>query len=205
MTLQAMTLVALSACGSSTRAAESIDVQPPEPAPLEPGDAIAVTFSREPEQNGTYRVDESSTVSLPFLGLRTVGGMRPDEVEATLRADYDARLRNQTIDIRLLRRVRVLGSVRQPGLYQVDGTMTIADVVAEAGGATENGDVDSIEIMREGSTVRTEIGMGAGALTYLRSGDEIFVPQRGWFSRNGVILVSAVVSATAIIAAAAFY
>lgn len=198
-------LLVLVGCGSSAPPPDSMDARPTEPTPLEPGDAIAVTFSREPEQNGTYTVDETSTVSLPFVGSWSVAGMSPAEVEAALRADYDTRLRNQTIDIRLLRRVRVLGSVQQPGLYQVDATMTIADVVAEAGGATPDGDVDSIEIRREGSSVRTEIGMSVGALTFLESGDEVFVPQRGWLARNGVILLSATVSAVAIIAAAALY
>ena len=119
--------------------------------------------------------------------------------------DYGSRLRNQTIDIRLLRRVRVLGSVGTPGLYHVDATMTLADVVAEAGGATPDGDLESVQITREGSVVRTGVGMGAGAFTNLESGDEVWIPQRSWISRNGVVLLSAAVSAVAIVAAAAFF
>lgn len=198
-----MLVAMVPACASSP--SQTAPTTPPEPSPLEPGDAITVSFSLEPEQSGTYSVDETSTVALPFLGSRSVAGLLPAELEANLMAEYESRLQNQAVDVRLLRRVRVLGSVGTPGLYHVDATMTLADVVAQAGGATTDGDVDAIQISREGSGVRTEIGMGAGAFEDLQSGDEIFVPQRGWFARNGVILLSAAVSAAAIIAAAALY
>ena len=195
----------LSGCGSSGPPPAPVSAAPVEPAPLAPGDAIDVSFSREPEQSGTYAVDETFRVGLPFLGARSVEGVRPSDLRADLMAEYEARLRNQTIDLRILRRVRVLGSVLNPGLYRVDATMSLADVVAEAGGATPDGDLNGVQVMHEDGTVSSQIGISAGAFTDLRSGDEVFVPQRSWVSRNGVVLLSATVSAFAIIAAAALY
>lgn len=199
-------LLILAGCGSSDPGAGAPPPPTPAaPAPLEPGDAIAVNFSLEPDQSGTYSVDENGVVGLPFLGNRTVRGVPPDDLKTGLLQEYGTRLRNQTIDVRLLRRIRVLGAVRQPNLYHVDATMTLADAVAEAGGVLEDGNLEEVQVLRDGVVVHTNLGTGVGVFQDLHSGDQIYVPQRSWFQRNGVILLSALISATAIISAQAFF
>ena len=107
----------------------------PELAPLAPGDAIRTTFWREPQLNGDYRVDETGTVVLPVLGARSVRDIDPVHLKTALVNDYGRQLRSpDDVQIVLLRRVRVLGAVKTPGLYLVDPTMTLGDVIALAGG-----------------------------------------------------------------------
>lgn len=166
----------------------------PRAAPLEPGDAVRVSFSHEPEQSGTYQVDVSGEVAFPFLGTRSVGEVAPDSLRSGLMSDYRSRLRNQTIEVFLLRRVRILGAVGDPGLYHIDGTMTLADVVAEAGGATSDGSLDEIQVIRGDRVVLSDVEAGAGALQTLRSGDQVFVPRRSWFARNSGVVIGGLIS-----------
>jgi protein involved in polysaccharide export with SLBB domain len=98
--------------------------------------------------------------------------------------------------------VNVLGAVRSPGLYQVDQTKTIADVLAQAGGATPDGRPDQVELRRGG----TASGIRLTRDTHLfespiQSGDQLWVPQRSWAARNSGPLVVAGITATAVIIA----
>lgn len=49
-------------------------------------------------------------------------------------------------------RVSILGKVRQPGRYNLEGPTTVLDVLALAGGLTEYADPDGIYILRRGGT-----------------------------------------------------
>lgn len=163
-------------------------------SPLRPGDAIRVDFSMEPDQSGTYRVDPSGEVPLPFLGARTVTETEPALLRKELKSAYDEQLRNQTVEIRLLRRVRVLGAVANPGLYDVDATMSLADLVAEAGGTTPRGSLDDVRIVRDGGSVRTNLEDSRRVFATLESGDHVLVPERSWFARHSSSLIGAGVS-----------
>lgn len=167
---------------------------PPEPAPLRPGDAVRVTLSLEPDRSGQFTIDEEGRVGLPFLGDRRATGLPPDSLRRSLIADYRRQLRNQTIDVRLLRRVRVLGQVAEPGLYHVDATMSLADVVARAGGTTSEGELDDVRVLRRGTEVNTSVRTEAGAFERLRSGDQVYVPRRSWFARHSGVLLSGAIS-----------
>ena len=48
-------------------------------------------------------------------------------------------------------KVSILGKVRQPGRYNLDGPTTVLDVLAQAGGLTEFADPDGIYILRTGT------------------------------------------------------
>jgi polysaccharide export outer membrane protein len=110
---------------------------------------------------------------------------------------------NPSIEVTTLRRLNVLGAVRNPGLYQIDPTVTVADAIALAGGIMDNGQSDRVELVREGKRLPANVnGTTRLADTPLRSGDQLFVPQRGWLSRN-VGVVAAGISAIGLVAAAA--
>jgi len=171
--------------------------------PLAPGDEIQLAFSREPTLGGDFPIDESGTVVLPLLGARSVSQRSPAELKRALQAEYAQQIRNQDVRITMLRRIRILGAVKNPGLYHVDPTMTVVDAVALAGGATEQGKLKSVRIFRNGQEVGSRLDLNARLLPQLRSGDQIVVPERSWFSRNGVYVVAAGISAVGIIVARA--
>jgi polysaccharide export outer membrane protein len=170
-------------------------------APLEPGDALRVSFSREPELNGRFPIDEAGTVSLPLLGDVNVSDEPAGEVKERLEGEYAARTRNQSVQVVYLRRIRVLGEIRNPGIYDADPTMTLDDIVALAGGAEADGNLTKVSLVRGGEEVEKDLDLRQGAAIALESGDQIFVPRTSWFSRNAAVLIGATISAIGLILA----
>lgn len=94
-----------------------------------------------------------------------------------------------------------MGAVTNPGLYPVDPTVTVADALALAGGATARGDQNKIRILRNGveiTTVITETTLIGDSP--IRSGDVILVPQRHWFIRNIGIIATIIGASVSVLA-----
>jgi protein involved in polysaccharide export with SLBB domain len=168
---------------------------------LMPGDAIRLAGTREPELPGEYPVDETGTVVLPLLGSRNVTGLPAAELKRQLVADYRQELRNQDVQISLLRRVRVLGAVKNPGIYQVDPTMSVADAIALAGGATHEGKLKGIQVLRRGKVIRSDVDVHTPIAREMQSGDQVIVPERSWFSRNGQYVIGGLITAAGFVIA----
>lgn len=158
-------------------------------APLLPGDLVRVRVWREPELSGDFGVDESGTVVLPRLGPTRAEGVPADELRRSIVAALGAYLNHASVEVVLLRRVQILGAVRNPGLFPVDGTMTLGDALALAGGTTPQGHPDRVVLLRRATGTRTVISRRTRVSeTPLGSGDQLYVPERGWLSRNpGVV------------------
>ena len=158
--------------------------------PLLPGDAISLKIWREPDLSGEFSVDESSVVVLPKVGPLNVRGITSDSLKTYLVSTYSSFLRNPSIEVRLLHRVRVLGAVLKPGVYPVDETMHFTDVLALAGGVAPDGNPNKIHLVREGQTLDTPLSKGLLVSdTPLRSGDQVVVDQKSWAARNPGILI----------------
>jgi protein involved in polysaccharide export with SLBB domain len=199
--LLALPLALLLPAGAVAQQAGQQEVPPlrtsaPEGAPsrvfrLFPGDVVELRVFREPEASGHYLVDERGTVVLPFVGRVNVTDEPMDDVRERLLSDLSRFLRNPSVDVVFLRRISVLGAVRNPGLYRVDPTMTVAEVMALAGGATPDGHTHRLDVVRDGVRIETSITRGSRlAELGLRSGDQLFVPERHWLSRNPAVGVS---------------
>ena len=168
--------------------------------PLLPGDAIALKIWREPDLSGEFSVDEQSVVVLPKVGPLNVRGITSDSLKTFLVSTYSGFLRNPSIEVRLLHRVRVLGAVRNPGLYPVDETMHFTDVLALAGGVATDGNPNKIQLVRDGQTIDTPLTKGLLVSdSPLRSGDQVIVGQKSWAARNPGILIGLGSTAVAII------
>lgn len=172
---------------------------------LQPGDGVRLGVWREPDLSGDFFVDETGTVTLPLLGRRNVLGIPGDQLKRDLIRDLQSQLVNQSVHLSLLTRVRIVGAVQRPGLYHVDPTMMVGDAVALAGGATPHGRLDDIRVVREDRTVLTKVSTSDPVLHEIRSGDQIIIPERSWLSRNGAVVLGAVISATGLIIAQAAF
>lgn len=159
---------------------------------IQPGDAIRLRIWREPEMSGEFQVDEGGLVIFPRIGERRVLEDTPASLESILLEEYRRYLRNPTIEITILRRVQVRGAVANPGLYPVDPTITISDLIAVAGGATATGKQDVVEVLRDGQKLTTLLNANTTiAESRIRSGDQIYIPERSWISRNAGVFVGA--------------
>lgn len=170
---------------------------------LQPGDLVRLKIWREPDMSGDYRLDEHGVAVFPKVGPVPASRLSTDSLKTLLLSNYDRYLQSPAIEVTFLRRINVLGQVKTPGLYDIDLTMTVADVVAMAGGLTPDGNAKKIELLRPGQGGSIDISSESRlADSPLRSGDRLRVPQRGWLSRNGTV-VAAGITAVAIVAGAA--
>jgi len=160
------------------------------PAALRPGDLIRLRIWREPDFSGDFTVDEAGVVVLPRLGALDVTSEPPESLKATLVRGFGAFLNHSSIEVTFLRRVQIAGAVQKPGLYHVDPLMTVGDALALAGGVLPGGRPDEVEIIREGEKLPETL---AGRLLIgespIRSGDQLYVTERGWISRNPGLIV----------------
>ncbi|MDP2471473.1 MAG: SLBB domain-containing protein [Candidatus Palauibacterales bacterium] len=187
--------------GQQSAGEQQVSVVAPGELPLVPGDAVRLTFSREPDLNGEYTIDEDGSAILPLLGQRQLTDRSAAQVKVDLGAEFAEITRNQSVQVAYLRRVRVLGEVRNPGLYQVDQTLMIDDVIALAGGATEDGNLKKVRLIRNGDEIVDGLDVSRSVATSLESGDQLFVPKTPWIVRNGAVLIAACISAAGVIVA----
>lgn len=169
---------------------------------LRPGDIIKLTVWREPDWSGEFQVNEAGVATLPRLGAISVTGLTPDSLRRFVTSSLGVFLKNPSIEVVPLRRIQVLGAVRTPGLYPVPPTVTVGDVVAIAGGATPEGKANQVVLRRAGKDVRVKLDKETRlADTPIRTGDQLYVPQRSWISRNAGLFAAGISAATTVVVA----
>jgi protein involved in polysaccharide export with SLBB domain len=172
-------------------AAAPLSAQYDDRGTVRPGDVVRLRIWQEPDLSGDFAVHETGTVVVPKLGPVEAGGMTDAALRQALVEGFGRYLNHTSIDVTVLRRIQVLGAVRNPGLYPVDATMSIADVLAVAGGTAADARPDRVQLVRGGERLDVHLTSAQRiADTPIRSGDQLFVPQRGWADRNTGTVVS---------------
>lgn len=128
-----------SAAGSSTYKIGTLDV-------------IEVTVFQVPDLSKTMQVSEAGTINYPLIGEVYVAGKSAREVEQSLTRSLGAKyLKNPQVTV-LVReynsqRVTVQGSVTKPGIYAIQGQMSLLQLMALAGGLDAVSD-DTVVVFR---------------------------------------------------------
>lgn len=159
----------------------------------QPGDKVQLKIYRESELSGEFVVPESGEVDFPKIGPVRVDRMSTDSLRAYLIAQYSHSLRDPAIEVTVLRRVNVIGSVRSPGFYYADPTVTVKGAIALAGGVTPEGNKNKVDLLR--GNKRTSISLSnepSLADSPVQSGDQVIAPEKSWFSRNTALVVSGI-------------
>ena len=168
-----------------------------------PGDVVRLQIWREPDLSGDFPIDETGVVVFPRIGPMQVTSESVASLREKLINTYKPFLTHAAINATLLRRLQVLGAVRNPGLYPVDPTMTIGDALAVAGGATPQGNPEKLELVRRGRKIEVDLSPGTRiADSQIRSGDQLFIPERSWISRNPGVVGAAIAGTVSLIVAA---
>lgn len=99
----------------------------------------------------TYLVDESGSISYPFLGKIQVAGQTLPEVESLLQGEVDKYLNGASVFVKLVTRtVTVLGEVRSPGtITMVKSRMSIFEILGLAGDISDYGNRKTVKLIRE--------------------------------------------------------
>jgi polysaccharide export outer membrane protein len=160
---------------------------------LAPGDLVRIQVWGRPEYTGQFQVDEEGKLHYPILGAIDTGELTVAQLRDTLRAGLGRLFSNPFVTITPLFRVAVMGYVRNPGLYTVDPTLSVLDLVALAGGPTSAANTDKITVYRSGAA--SQVSYQDEALrgrtlaeVGVRSGDEVMVPRK-WFAREDWVIV----------------
>jgi len=165
---------------------------------LDPGDGVRLTFFNISEQiSGDYYVQQNYILQLPYAGLLKLEEKDYSALKQEVVAKYDSLYRGVELIVSPLYKINVLGEVRSPGVYYVTGVEKLLDVIAMAGGETEDSDMSEILVQRKDETLdfdAEDIISGAEGAEdfYLKSGDRIYVTRKWWVSaQNTTFLFTA--------------
>lgn len=168
---------------------------------LGPGDSVSIHVYGQPDMDATQYVADDGTVRIALAGNVPVSGLSPTEAgerieDALKRGKYlvDPHVTLTVAESRS-QRVSVLGEVRTPGRYPIESNTSVFDVLAQAGGGTENC-AETLYVLRpgpDGVVTRYVVhlgalsGAGAGSAPTLRGGDSVYVPRADRFYIYGEV------------------
>lgn len=150
---------------------------------IRPGDVIKIQVWGHGELSGDFPIDENYNLLFPLVGEMNVRQMSVTQLRERVRQDLSQLFTQPFVTIVPLFRVAVLGEVGAPGLYSVNPTMTVFDLLALAGGATRSARAREMRLIRSGDQIQVSIEPSAIARATLRelgirSGDQLIVPRK---------------------------
>ncbi len=139
------TLIAIMACACAARAQQAVPtaepLKPRQGQVIGPEDTITISAVEAEEISKAWRVDEGGEVNLPMVGRMKAAGMTAGEFERSLTGRLKRYYRRPEVAVYISEMrsqpVTVMGPVEKPGTYQLQGSRTLLDVLALAGGPKE--------------------------------------------------------------------
>lgn len=164
------------------------------------GDVIILHFLRERMLSDSVVVNARGEAVFPKLGVMNVSRFTIAELQDTLLGRYAEYLRQPELQVIVLRRVVVNGEVRMPGVYHIDASSTVRDVIARAGGPTEAANRKNVKIIRDGEEISAR-GWDQDVTNAmdLRSGDQLIVGRKNWLVMNAFPAISTAISVTSFV------
>ncbi len=158
---------------------------------LSTGDLLDVSVFQVPDLTKSVQVDAAGLISLPLIGQVKAGGRTTHELENQIAAKLKARyLQSPQVSVFLKssagQQVSVDGAVRTPGTYAIQGQLSLSQVLARAGGASDVADTTGILVFRDIDGQRQaakfnldRIRSGADSDPPLYAGDTVVVDTSG--------------------------
>ena len=189
--------LAITACGGPPPPAATSPAADSTPLTLRPGDVVKIQVFGHDELSGEFPIDENDSLLLPIIGEIFVRDMPVPDLRRRVRTEFSRLFTQSFVSVTPLFRVAVIGEVMRPGLYSVDPTMTIYDVIATAGGPSPESKRQNIKFIRAGRQVPVPLEPDYLARATLRelgvrSGDQVVVPRRRLSSQDWWVLLTAI-------------
>lgn len=152
-----------------------------------------------------YLIDRDGQIDFPVIGKVTLSGLSPEEARQLLTERLTEYIRDPIINIRLKNfTVTVLGEVKQPGTFGVNGErISILEALGFAGDLTIKGQRDNVMVIRDfdGTKVYSRIDLTrkeamSSPVYYLTQNDIVYVEpnesavQSSQLDNRATILVS---------------
>ncbi len=188
--------------GAPSALAQQVDAST-QPIVLRPGDVLRIKVWPDSALSGEFVVEETGKVSLPLAGEVNISGRPISEIRQMLRSLYGQALKSPVVNVTPVFRISILGAVERPGLYLIDPTQTLFDLVSLAGGFRTDAKEEEVRIIRDRSVIEMNAArvLEAGGMELnlaLRPGDRVFVPESRSISAQTMffLIQSVVVLAT---------
>lgn len=182
---------------ATNKTAENVSLEPP-PAPNElkitefilgAGDTIEVTVYRNDDLKRTIQINNSGIITYPLVGDVKAAGLgvlqlRDKIRDGLLKYITDPQVSVSVTSIRS-QKFSVLGEVKTPGIFSLEGPVNLLEAMARAGGFTPDAEQGSILLIRGGMgkpqlmkfDVEKSIENGdITQLANLQTGDIVYVP-----------------------------
>lgn len=153
-----------------------------------PGDVLLITVVGEPGLSGTYTVRGDGVIVFPVLGEVSAVGATPKELADRLSTALRRYLRNPRVQVSFQQVVPrklfvyVLGQVARPGSYEYQPGLSLAEVIAQAGGPTTRAALRNVFVIRKNRQITVDLEAlllrgNAAQNVFLEPGDVIIVSQ----------------------------
>ena len=167
---------------------------------ISPNDFLEITVYGEPDLSITVKVPQDGKITYPLLGSIKTTGLTVRDLEKTisdlLEQDY---LVSPQVSIFVKEygtvAVSVLGQVKTPGSYEIRDNFSLTQVIARAGGFTENADTSKVKIMRGKGYDKEVIEVDADQIMrrsatdiVIKADDTIIVEECGKISIMGQVI-----------------
>lgn len=153
---------------------------------LNPGDGVRIIFLDITDDiSGDYYIQPDGKLQLPFVGIVNTNSKDFYQLRTEIVERYDSLYRNPELTVLSLFRINILGEVSAPGYYYVTEEENLTGILALAGGATGDANLDNVYIVRGDREIELDmqaiIKDGNTAANFgLMSGDQIYIPRSFW-------------------------
>jgi len=109
---------------------------------LGPNDKISIRTNDVEETKYEVRIGLDVRVTLPQIGQLTAVGLSVEQLQKEIATRLEKYVRRPDVTVEISefhsQPISVIGAVKTPGVYQVEGRKTLAEVLAMAGGTNES-------------------------------------------------------------------
>ena len=166
------------------------------------GDVLTVSVYDQPDLKSVVRISGDGMITLPLIGQVYAAGQSVDQLSQKIEQRLaDGYLVNPqvTIFIEEFRSLKatILGAVRSPGLYELEGQTTLLELISKAGGLTEDASNKAI-IQRGKSGEQDKEAININLYQLMEQGqtdqnlsivneDNIYIPKKELFYVTGEV------------------
>lgn len=153
----------------------------PSTISIGPSDRLQVTVFREPELSvEDVPVDESGRVILPLVGSVSAAGKTTEALSTEIQTRLKVYLRNPKVTVAVKqvagKRITVAGAVNQPGVFPIEGRVTLLQAVALARGPSQVAALNEALIFRQRNGQRTAARFDLKAISKGKADDPEVLP-----------------------------
>lgn len=147
---------------------------------LRTGDMLRIQVWRQPELSGEFFVNEEGVIAHPLYNTIRVANRPVEEVPSLIWQFLTRFDQEPNFEVEPFFQVFVGGEVREPNLLFLRPGATIAQAIVQAGGATDNGDVGSVRVRRDGEEYEVDLNDPRARMSEftVRSRDEVMVQEQ---------------------------